>query len=900
MLSQPTKPGAKTKFDFTAALIRRRKAAVSLLLIFSIGAAVLALVSFVKLLPSSGDASHSGDVLTRIAALDRALYHGNQAVDNKDFTPREAQAMWTNVGRAANVVADTAADDQQEGEALSKFRDELKVGEQSLDDAISRISKADPLLAPSARQFARAGLDRIVSASTALQTTMTRQLDDQIAAARLWLGICIGMVFLTGLMMAVTVLTWIYANHADRARARRMEGYRPPASAEAVNAAERLSEAIENGPLAVVEWDTDFVCTRWSGRAEEMFGRPADTVLGKSWTRMIDHVHPEDEARVHAEMRPLLDGQTDRVVIRHRNLRADRTIVHCVWYNSVVRDHGGKARAYFSLADDITREVEVEEAFRSEAQLVRRIADASPFGISVSGADGSLQFANGYIMDLFGITKEEAAAGKGALKAWSLEELDGTPIPDSQRPSSIVLRTGQPVIGREVRVRSPFKPEPLYVSLTAVPLRGKNGAVDAVLIIHENIETRIAAEQERESLADELNRARRLETVGNLASGIAHDFGNALLAISYSADTLAAAGASGLPTAEPAAQLKDAIAVARDLTGSLVNYAAGRDGTKRPLDLAAFMARNCKFIGRLLPPHFKVVCVPPASGTPVMVSASGPQLLQVMMNLAVNARDAMPTGGTVTIAVGADTSTPNHWAVVEVSDTGQGMTPEVSRRVFERYYTTKNAGEGAGLGLPTVQHIVNDHGGTIELSTAPGQGSRFIIRLPLLKSAAPASPDPLGTNPTANTPRTSSTLTPASTAASTSTSSPTPSAATPRAMVVESDERVRPLIVQTLRNTGYHVESFTSAEAGLDAFTKHPTAWSVVLLELDGQGLDGVTCLRRMRKNAPEIPALMLTADPADASGHLVDGRTRVLLKPFTVGSLRSALNDLLGDPVSR
>jgi CheY-like chemotaxis protein len=246
-------------------------------------------------------------------------------------------------------------------------------------------------------------------------------------------------------------------------------------------------------------------------------------------------------------------------------------------------------------------------------------------------------------------------------------------------------------------------------------------------------------------------------------------------------------------------------------------------------------------------------------------------------------------------------------AVLEVSDTGQGMSPEVSRRVFERFYTTKEVGAGSGIGLPTVRHIVQDHGGTVELTTVPGQGTRFIIRLPLLNGTVSSTARPAGQGAAFCVPVTteSASLTPVqaaqhAAAAAAATVGTAPKVNLPRAMVIESDERVRPLIVQTLRNSGYQVESFPTAEMGLEAFTRMPTAWSVVLVELDGERMDGVSCVRRMRKAAPTLPALMLTADPSDASGHLVDGQTRVLLKPFTVGSLRSALTDLLKDPSVR
>lgn len=913
--TNPAAPVTKPKFDFTAALIRRRKAAVALLLALSIGVAGLALVAFVKLMPGHGDAVHSVEVLSRTGALEHALQQGTDAVESKTRTPKEAQAAWESVLRLAKEVADLSADDQEEAARLASFRDELTEGSKSLREGIDGV--ANPALEGGARRYAQNGLQRITGETQRLEQTAARQLDEQMSAARWWLAICIALVLLTGLMMAITVVVWVYANYADRTRAKAL-GAGPISGENAVEAAKRLSLAIDSGPLAVLEWDADFVCTRWSGRATEMFGYTADQRVGKRWDQWTNHVHPDDAGRVQRELAPLLEGRTDCVIIRHRNLHADGRVIHCAWYNSVLRDKDGRPRAFFSIADDVTRTVEVEAAYHAEAEMLRRIAEIAPVGIAVRGRDELLRFANDFILRLFGRTREDIADGSTRVAEWKIEELDGTPIPLACRPSEVAIRTGKPVARREMRVISPGTPKPLIVSCSAVPLKDDNGNIDSALVIYEDISSRVEAEEEREALSEELSRARRLETVGNLAGGIAHDFGNVLLAVSFSADALATAAAAGLSTVEPAAQLRHAIGVARELTDSLVNYAAGRDGTRRPMDLSAFIKGNCKFVARLLPPNFKVVCVPPPDGSTVMVSASGPQLLQVLMNLAVNARDAMPMGGTITLSLTADNAGASPTALLEISDTGSGMTPEVSRRAFERFYTTKAVGAGTGLGLPTVRHIVQDHGGTVELITAPGQGARFVIRLPMLLDvpapvAAPATapaaaapspqpaaqssaasallPQPVLANPThGQTARQPVTPESAADAAHRATAA----AQLSRAMVIESDDRVRPLIVQTLRNSGFHVESFINADAGLDAFNRDPGSWSIVLAELDGDRLDGATCVRRMRKAVPDLPALLLTADPGDASGHLADARTRVLLKPFTVGSLRSALNDLL------
>ncbi|MDP1662547.1 MAG: ATP-binding protein [Phycisphaerales bacterium] len=873
----PPAPRPKAKLDLAAVLIRRRKAAVALLITLSIGVAALAILTFARLMPVRGDAAHSVEIFNKARALEGAITRANEAVANRDRTPREAQAAWNDVAPFANTVAALTPDDDAEERAISEFNAELKVALELIATGVSQLEQSDPILVASARRSAGIGLARLDTACRRVLDVSARQVDAQMYAARTWLAICIALVLLTGLMMAVTVLTWVYANYADRARARRLN----PAgslSEHDAEAAHRMRLLVESSPLAVVEWNSDFVCTRWAGRAQEMFGRSAEEVVGKRWDTAAPYLHPEDKARVNAELAPLLRGDTERVVIHHRNLKPDGSVVHCVWYNSALREGDDIPRTFLSLATDVTRTVEAERAARDESQMVLRIAAAAPLGITACNAAGRIVFTNDYSIKLMGGTREDLVGADLSVADWRLEELDGTPIPEDMRPARIALRTGKAVPARAVRVFSRCSAEPAYLALTAVPLLDSNAKVEGVLLIQEDVSARTLAHAERESLTAELNHARRLEAVGSLASGIAHDFSNALLAISYSADLLVSSAASGSSTAEHAARLAQAIALARDFTGSLVNYAAGRDSTRKPLDLAAFVAAHCKFVGRLLPDNFKVVCVPPSSPEPVVINAADSQLLRVLLNLAVNARDAMPGGGTITLAVRADTQGPSPSAVLEVTDSGHGMPPEVSGRVFEPYFTTKH--HGSGIGLATVKQIVAEHGGSIHVDSAPGKGARFTIRLPLLTGAKAAAP----------LPGPSAAPTPAQPVRPPAAAQP---AKLPRAMVVEGDDRVRPLIIQTLRNSGYQVDSFSTTAAALEAFSSSPPSWAVVLMEVEAGGIDGVTCLRRMRRAVPTLPAVLLTADSADTTGHLADEQTRVLLKPFSVVSLRTMLTDL-------
>ncbi len=532
----------------------------------------------------------------------------------------------------------------------------------------------------------------------------------------------------------------------------------------------------------------------------------------------------------------------------------------------------------------------VDEARQREIELV-------PAGMMVYGPDGRLRYGNAAALRMLGLRHEDVVAGRADTNLITLENTDGTPIAPSDRPSARALHRSEIVTDHELRATAPWLKEPVYLSVSALPLKDRAGAVDSALVVIQDITARTLADRERDNLQNELVESRRLETVANLAGGIGHDFGNALLAIDGSADAVAAAARAGNPIDEPQAHLKQAIASARDLAQALSAYNPSADTARSPVDLNAFLPAAARHIARLLPSNFPIDVRTAAA--PVYTLANAGQLQQLLSILAMSARDAMGDGGPIHFTVDADRSTLPAQAVLRISDGGSATAEELRQRLLPA-----SASKGATRAPGTVQRIIQDHGGSVSVESDPSRGGIIVIRLPLTATPPTPAPAPAPVKAPAKAPTPLLVAAPAMVPAPVApVSTPAPSAPTPTGpetsppgavMVIQSDDRVRPLVVQTLRNSGYYVEAFTDAESAYEVFRSQPKRWNVLVIDLNLVGLDGSSALRRMRRLRPGQPALILAEDEIDAGKDQIDSTTRVLLKPFTMHAMRTTIADLM------
>jgi PAS domain S-box-containing protein len=322
-------------------------------------------------------------------------------------------------------------------------------------------------------------------------------------------------------------------------------------------------------------------------------------------------------------------------------------------------------------------------------------------------------------------------------------------------------------------------------------------AIEGVLINGRDVTEREQSARERALLEDELRQAQKLEAVGRLAGGVAHDFNNLLTVILGHADLLARLG---LPAkaAEGIDALRAAAKRAAGLTQQLLSFSRKQVIAPRVLDLGQAVARSRDMLARLIGEDVKLEFRLSADACPVRVDPN--QLDQVLLNLAANARDAMPDGGSLAISTSRQEVdeamaathaglTPGAWGVLEVSDTGQGIKADDLPHIFEPFYTTKPVGKGTGMGLATVYGLVRQHGGVVLVDSTPGAGTTFRVLLPC---CAP-EPDPPAPS-----------------------SRPAPATATGNVLLVEDDNALRDLACTFLRDAGFHVAVAADPRAALD------------------------------------------------------------------------------------
>ncbi|HEY6726256.1 MAG TPA: PAS domain S-box protein [Polyangiaceae bacterium] len=383
---------------------------------------------------------------------------------------------------------------------------------------------------------------------------------------------------------------------------------------------------------------------------------------------------------------------------------------------------------------------------------------------------------------------------------------------------------------------------------------------------------------EQRATETQLRHAQKMEAVGQLAGGVAHDFNNLLLAILANAELAMAGVSASSQTAEHLTEIESAGRRAADLTKQLLAFSRGQPFRPVPVDLNQLIQSLMKLVRRLLPENIIIDLIP--GHNLASVSADPSQLEQVIVNLCVNARDAMDRGGQLTIEtenvlVNARYCEAHSWArpgryvLLSVTDTGSGMTPEVRERAFEPFFTTKGPQQGTGLGLSTVYGIVRQHGGMVSIYSEPGQGTTFKIYLPAdsrlatdvgskLQSAPPSGQEVI--------------------------------------LLAEDDSRVRKAVIQILQRAGYRTMAAADGREAVRLLREQPDAVHLVILDVVMPELGGPETWQLMREVQPGLRAIFTSGYADRRYLKRLPPDADVLGKPFRAEELLSRIRKRLDE----
>jgi PAS domain S-box-containing protein len=384
---------------------------------------------------------------------------------------------------------------------------------------------------------------------------------------------------------------------------------------------------------------------------------------------------------------------------------------------------------------------------------------------------------------------------------------------------------------------------------------------------------------DRRALEDQFRQAQKMEAVGRLAGGVAHDFNNLLMVISGYAEVILAKLAPDHPLHEKGRAIQLAADRATTLTRQLLAFSRKQLLELKVVDVNAIVQDMERLLRPLIGENVELVAVLAQQAAHTRADAG--QLEQVLMNLVVNAKDAMPGGGKLTIQTQSVTVDGNHgrgqqfirpgtYVVLSVSDTGMGMDKETQSRIFEPFFTTKEKGKGTGLGLSTVYGIVKQSGGYVMVQSEQGQGTTFQIYLPQVEGPAPPQSAPVHDSSLGG----SETV-----------------------LLVEDEESVRQLVRDTLAAKGYRVIEADSGEAGLAAAARHDGKIDLVITDVVMPGMGGRELIRQLAQTRPATKVLYLSGYTEDAivSDGSIEKGTAFLQKPFSLQALSRKVREVLG-----
>jgi PAS domain S-box-containing protein len=596
---------------------------------------------------------------------------------------------------------------------------------------------------------------------------------------------------------------------------------------------------------------------------QQMLGYSQDELLGRPISGIS---HPDDVSTSNALLHDLVSGRRTTYRMTKRYLRKNGSIFWGRLATTLIPANQDGPGCVIGLIEDISEQQATVEALRGTSQTLQTLVDASPLAIFTLDTDGRVRSWNHAAEQMLG---------------WSASDVIGHTLPflpaeemETFRNTLGRVLAGESLSGYQVERRRQDG-QPVDLRICAAPMRRPDGTIDRVIALAEDV-------TERKSLGEQLRQAQKMEAIGQLTGGLAHDFNNILTIVITNAALMASELKS--EQAEARVELEELHRAALrgvELVRKLMAFSRRRAVEMKPLDLGQVITDASRDLGRLLPASVQVA-VQVESGVQLTINGDVGAIEQILFNLATNARDAMPEGGTLRLSTYRAWLDEEHrrtrgwgnvgnYIVLTVSDTGCGMSAGVRARAFEPFFTTKEIGKGTGLGMAMVYGLVTQHRGYADIHSEEGRGTMVrlffpAVSVPVEQSIRPSEVQPAGGKE--------------------------------RILVVDDEEGVRRSAVRVLSRFGYAVQEAADGEGALAAVGEAPAPFDLVISDMVMPRMGGMALYRELRSRNSEARVLLMsghTAEDMDAVEEPAAG-VKFLHKPWSVTDLLRRVREVLDE----
>jgi PAS domain S-box-containing protein len=627
---------------------------------------------------------------------------------------------------------------------------------------------------------------------------------------------------------------------------------------------ERHRQIVESSTDAILVRSGDVIIYANPAAAGLFRASRSEELVGKSYLGLV---HPDDRLE---SIERIKKGTAEKRIApprEHRIVALDGQVVH-VESTGVPIQYKGETQI-FGVFRDITERRRVDEKLRETERKYRELAESMPQVIFEIDSAGNLVYLNQAGYALFGYTAEDLARGFNVLEAFVTE--------DRERVArDIMLNVQGRGLGRQEYTAVKKDGTQFPVGVHANRVMREQAAIGVRGILIDFTQTK-RAEQEKKKLEIQLQQAQKMEAIGALAGGIAHDFNNILSAIiGYSELAMLNEGAEHC-----AAELKEALKAAnraKDLVKRILAFSRQTDEERMPVRVSLIAKEAVKFLRATIPATIEIKTrIDEKSGA---VFANSVELHQIIMNLCTNAQHAIGAqAGSLEVEVQnteIDLAQKSNlidleigsYVKLSVADTGSGMRPDVIKRIFDPYFTTKEKGVGTGLGLAVVHGIVKKYGGAIKVESEPGKGTAFHIYLPKADFSASVRDEP--TKPIAG--------------------------GSEKILFVDDEKMLVDIGRQALQHLGYDVVSRTSPIEALELFRAKPDRFDLVITDQTMPGMTGDALARELMQIRPGLPVIICTGysqtiDPERAKQL---GIKAFVMKPILINEIAAAVRKVL------